>query len=79
MEFRQMRYFLLVAEEMHFHRAAEGLHVSQPSLSQQIRHLQEELGISLFERTYRNVCLTSVGERFLKKTRQVLRCVEAAI
>ena len=79
MEFRQMRYLLVVAEGMHFHRAAEGVHVSQPSLSQQIKHLREELGISLFEHTNRKVCFTSAGKRFLKKTRQVLRCVEEAI
>lgn len=79
MEFRQMRYFLVVAEEMHFHRAAERLHLSQPSLSQQILHLEEDLGVKLFERSNRQVRLTDAGQRFLRRTRQVLRGVEEAI
>lgn len=79
MELRQMHYFLVVAEEMHFRRAAERLNLSQPSLSQQIQHLEEELKVKLFERSNRSVRLTSAGERFLKKTRQVLRDAQEAI
>jgi DNA-binding transcriptional LysR family regulator len=79
MDIRQMRYFLAVAEEMHFRRAAERLHLSQPSLSEQIRLLEEDLGVRLFERSKRRVNITEAGETLLAKTRQLLDGVEQAI
>jgi DNA-binding transcriptional LysR family regulator len=74
-----MRYFVAVAEEMHFRRAAERLHLAQPSLSEQIRLLEEELGLKLFERTNRHVRITEAGETLLKRTRELLRGVEDAV
>lgn len=73
METRQLRYFLAVAETLHFHRAAEILHLSQPSLSHQIRQLEEELGVRLFERTKRSVRLTAAGEALVPHARGILR------
>lgn len=67
MEIRQIRYFLAVAEELHFTRAADKLHVAQPALSQQIRQLEEEIGAKLLERTNRRVELTPAGELFRKR------------
>lgn len=67
MEFRQIRYFLAVAEELHFTRAAEKLHVAQPALSRQILQLEEEIGAKLLERTNRRVGLTPAGEAFRRR------------
>jgi DNA-binding transcriptional LysR family regulator len=71
-EVRQLRYFLAVAEELHFGRAAKRLHMAQPPLSQQIRRLEEIIGCPLFLRTSRAVRLTPAGEFLLVRTRQIL-------
>lgn len=79
LEPRLARYFLVVAEELHFTRAAERLHVSQPSLSAAIRGLESQLGVELFVRTTRQVRLTAAGEALVSGAREVVAAAESAI
>ena len=78
MELRHLRYFVAVAEELHFRRAAERLHVAQPAVSEQVRKLELDLGVQLFERTHRSVSLTDAGVALLDEARRVLRQTEVA-
>jgi DNA-binding transcriptional LysR family regulator len=78
MELRQLRYFIAVAEELHFTRAALRMHIGQPPLSQAIQSLEEDIGAQLFERTKRSVKLTTAGELFLIDARRILAMTESA-
>ncbi|WP_054714522.1 LysR substrate-binding domain-containing protein [Rhodococcus sp. SMB37] len=78
MEIHQIRAFLAVAEELHFGRAAQRLHVAQPPLSRTIKQLEKELGITLFERSTRSVQLTEAGQALIEPARAILDAVRLA-
>jgi DNA-binding transcriptional LysR family regulator len=78
-ELWQLKYFSAVAEQLHFGRAAQALHISQPPLSRAIRALEEQLGVALFTRTRRRVALTPEGERLLEEARRLRAQLERAV
>ena len=78
MELRHVRYFVAVAETFGFRQASKRLHVSQPSLSVQIKQLEEELGVALFRRSKRRVEITRAGEVFLSAAREILLRLQQA-
>src|SRR5215469_2484522 len=78
MDLRQLRYLVALDEERHFTRAAAREHVAQPALSQQIRRLEEEVGLALAQRTTRAVTITDAGELLVARARRILAELDAA-
>jgi len=78
MEMRQLRYLVALADEQHFTRAAARLHIAQPALSQQVKRLEDEVGVALVDRTTRHVSLTPAGELLVARARRALAEVDAA-
>jgi DNA-binding transcriptional LysR family regulator len=78
-ELRHLRYFVAVAEELHFGRAAQRLHIVQPALSKQIASLENEIGVQLFERTRRRVTITGAGRVLYEEVRVILQRIERAV
>ena len=78
MELRQLRYLVALADERHFTRAAAREHIAQPALSQQIRRLEDEVGLALVERTTRRVAMTDAGDLLVARARRILAELEAA-
>jgi DNA-binding transcriptional LysR family regulator len=79
MDLRHLRYFIAVAEELHFTKAAKRLHIAQPPLSRQIRELEEELGVTLLNRTRHHIELSDAGRVFLEKAKQILLATDSAV
>jgi LysR family transcriptional regulator, benzoate and cis,cis-muconate-responsive activator of ben and cat genes len=79
MELRHLRYFVTIAEEQSFRRAAERLHVSQSPLSRQMQDLEEEMGVALFQPKGRGISLTAAGKAFAERARSILASVDAAV
>ena len=79
MELRVLRYFQAVVTELNISRAAERLHVSQPTISRQLKDLEDELGVVLFERNGRHIQLTSSGEYFANQTNQILALTDKTL
>jgi DNA-binding transcriptional LysR family regulator len=79
MELRHLRYFVAVAEQLHFRHAAELVRVAQPALSQQIRQLEEEIGVTLFTRSHHKVQLTPAGKAFYEKVQAILSQTNQAV
>lgn len=78
-DFRQLRYFVALADTLHFGRAAAQLHISQPPLSRQVAALEEELGVSLFKRSTRQVELTAAGHHFQEQAVRIIKALDTAV
>jgi DNA-binding transcriptional LysR family regulator len=79
LDLRKLRYFVTVAERLHFGQAAAALYITQPALSRQIRQLEQELNVELLERTSRQVSLTAAGKRLAEDGSRLLAASQAAI